>query len=286
MRNRGLSRPGLNALICVALFVGGALSIWWGAGEMNALGYETTGTAVKIAFGIIGATFGFLFFFNFVWGMRVIGALKRGEGVIARWKISPEAFDEFRKADRTLQGTAEDNDYWVPKVTPLDGVEVVFSSDGVLIGDTFFGLTTAGLGRFGAVRRRPSPPLSLEFATVFTSAAIEPRARIYNTPGVLRVPISDEAEAAKVLRYYEDVIARRVIVKPRFWHTRIKIGLIGAVISAVTALIGFSLREMNDELANAPLIMAVAGSIFAIGGLVLALIAWAFAKRQHEGLTL
>lgn len=283
MRNRGLSRPGLNALICVALFLGGALSVWSGAAEMNALGYETTWTAVKIAFGILAGIFGFLFFFNFVWGMRVIGALKRGEGVIARWTVSPADFEQFRTLDRTLKGTAEDNDFKVPQVTPPAGVEIVFSADGVLIGDTFFGLATTGLGRFGAVRLRPSTPLCLEFATIFTHAVVEPRARIYNVPGVLRVPVTGDAkaEAAKVLRHYEDVIARRTIVKPRFWHTRIKIGLVTAAVSAFTAALGFSLSGMNEELANAPLIMAIAGIIFAVAGLLLALIAWAFAKRQH-----
>jgi hypothetical protein len=285
MRNRGLRRPGLNALICVALFVGGALSVGWGASEMNALGYETTGTAVKIAFGLLAAIFGFLFFFNFVWGMRVVGALKRGEGVIARWTVPPAAFDQFRTFDRTLKGTAEDNDWKVPDATPPAGVDVAFSADGVLVGDTFFGLATTGLGRFGAVRLRHSTPPCLEFATIFTTAVAEPHTRIYNTPGVLRVPISEEAqgEAAKVLRHYEDVTARRVIVKPRFWDTRIKIGLIAAVVSAATAALGLSLREMNEELANAPLFMAVAGIIIAIGGVVLALIAWVFKKRQHEG---
>jgi hypothetical protein len=272
-------------MICVALALGGALSIWSGASEMNTLGYETTWTAVKIAFGILACTFGSLFIFNFIWGMRVIGALKRGEGVIARWTVPPAAFDQFREGDRTLKGTAEDNDYKVPKVTPPEGVEILFSADGVLVGDTFFGLATTGLGRFRAVRLRPSAPASLEFATIFTTAVAEPHARIYNTPGVLRVPISDAAkdEVAKVLRHFEDVTARRTIVKPHFWHTRIKIGLIGAAVSAATAALGLSLAEMNEDLANAPLIMAVAGTIFAVGGIVLALIAWAFAKHQREG---
>jgi hypothetical protein len=135
------------------------------------------------------------------------------------------------------------------------------------------------------VRERQSNPPCLEFATSFTNIVAEPTARIYNVPGVLRVPISPDAqgEAAKVLRHYEDVTERRIIVKPHFWDTRIKIGLIAAVVSAATAALGLSLREMNDELANAPLVMAVAGTIFAIGGLVLAMIAWVFNKRQHEG---
>jgi hypothetical protein len=103
--------------------------------------------------------------------------------------------------------------------------------------------------------------------------------------GILRVPIARDApdQAAKVLTHYEDVMARRTIVKPNFWRIRIKIGLIGAAVSASAAAIGFSLSGMNDALANVPLVLAAAGTMFALGGLVLAFLAWMFLMRQHEG---
>jgi protein-S-isoprenylcysteine O-methyltransferase Ste14 len=285
MRNRGLSRPGLNALICVAMVLGGALSIWTGASDMNALGYETNWTAMRIALGILAVVLGSVFLFNFVWGMRVVGAFKRGDGVIARWTVAPAAFDQFRAFDRTLKGTAEDNDYRVPKVTPPAGVDVAFSADGVLVGDTFFGLASSGLIRFNGVRLRQSSPPCLEFGTVMTQAVAQPTMRVYNWQGILRVPIADDAHdvAAKVQRHYEDVIARRIIVNPQFWRTRIKIGLVGAVVFIAIAAVGFSLSDMNEELAQAPLIMAVAGTMFAIGGLILALLAWLFEMRQRNG---
>lgn len=283
MRNRGLSRPELNAAICAAMFVGGLLALWWGVSEMNALGYETSWTAASIAIGGLLALFGFLLFFNFMWGVRIVSAMRRGEGVIARWTVSPEAFDQFRAADRPLDNTDGDNDYVVPRKTPSGGVEVIFSADGVLIGDTFFGLATTGLGRFAGVRMRETPA-SIEFGTIFTTSVAGP-AEIGNEYGVLRVPTARDAQeqAAKVLAHYQDVMARRTIVKPNFWRTRIKIGLIGAAIFAVIAVIGFALSGMNDELSFAPLIMAIAGTIFALGGLVLAGIAWLLLTYQHEG---
>lgn len=280
MRNRGLSRPGLNALICLAIALAG---IWTGVNDMNALGYETAWTAGRIAFGIIAVVLGLALVPNFIWGMRVLGALQRGEGVIARWTVAPATFDQFRAFDRTLKGTAEDNDYWAPKVTPPAGIEVLFTPESVLIGDTFFGLASSGLIRFGNVRLRQSTPPCLEFSTIMTQVAGQPSAvRVYNWQGVLRVPIADDAHdvAAKVLRHYEDVIARRTIVRPNFWRTRIKIGLIAAAVSAAIAALGFALIGMSEILA---LVMMIAGVIFTFAGLVLASLAWLFEKQQRNG---
>jgi len=283
MRNRGLRRPALNAAICVAMFVGGSAALWWGIAEMNALGYETAWTAGSIAVGGLVALFGFLFFFNFMWGVRVVGAMQRGEGVIARWTVSAAEFDQFRAADRELDNTDADNDYVVPRQTPSGGVEVIFSADGVLVGGTFFGLATTGLGRFAGVRRRETPA-SIEFGTIFTTSVAGP-AELGNEYGVLRVPTARDAQeqAAKVLVHYEDVMARRTIVKPNFWRTRIKIGLIGAAVFAVVALIGFGLNGVSDELNIVALVMAIVGTIFALGGLVLAGLAWLLLKYQREG---
>lgn len=285
MRNRGLSRPGLNALICLAIALVGALAIWTGVSDMNALGYETAWTAGRIAFGIIAVVLGLALVPNFIWGMRVVGALQRGEGVIARWTVTPTTFEQFRALDRTLKGTPEDNDYWAPKVTPPAGIDIAFTAESVLIGDTFFGLAISGLIRFSSVRLRQSTPRCLEFATVMTQVVGQPSVRVYNWGGVLRVPIADDAHdmAAKVLRHYEDVVARRTVVRPGFWRTRIKIGLIAAAVSAAIAVLGYALSGMNEELASAPMVLMIAGTIFTFAGMALASLAWLFEKRQRNG---
>jgi hypothetical protein len=286
MRNRGLSRPGLNVLICLAIALAGAISIWTGVSDMNALGHETAWTAGRIAFGIIAVVLGLAFVPNFVWGMRVVAAIERGEGVIARWTVAPATFDQFRTFDRTLKGTAEDNDYWLPKVTPPAGVKVAFTADSVMINDTFFGLANSGLVRFTGVRWRQSSPPCIEFGTVMTQAVGQPSSvRVYNVQGVLRIPIADDAHdvAANVLRHYEDVIARRTIVKPNFWRLRIKIGLIAAAVFGAVAALGYALSGMNEELSQAPMIMMIVGIIFGIAGLVLASLARLFEMRQRNG---
>lgn len=286
MRNRGMNRPGFYVLICLGVALAGALSIWTGVSDMNALGHETAWTAGRIAFGIIVVVLALALVPNFIWGMRVVSALQRGDGVIARWTVAPATFDQFRAFDRTLKGTAEDNDWWAPKVTPPAGVTVLFTADSVLVGDTFFGLASSGLIRFSNVRWRQSTPPCLEFSTVMTQVAGQPTSvRAYDWQGVLRIPIADDAHdvAAKVLRHYEDVTARRTIVKPNFWRRRIKIGWIVTAVSIVVGAAGYALSGMNEELAQAPLIMMIVGTMFTFAGLAIVFLASLFEKRQRSG---
>lgn len=285
MRNRGVRRPGRSVLICAAMLVGGALSVLSGAVEMNALGHETPSTALRIGGGLVVAIFGGLLIFNFAWGMRVIAAMRRGDGVIARWTVPPRSVDAFRDTDRQLRRTEGDNDYRVPRKTPPGGLEVVFSADGVLIGDTFFGLASTGISRFTSVRLRQYNPPFIEFGTAMTSILKTTHVRVLHTAGVLRVPVTlaAEAQAGAVLKHYRDVIARRVIVKPDFWRWRIRLGLRVAAVSAIVAGIGFALRERNSELADVPLIMAVAGAVIGVGGLVLAFLAFLLERQQRGG---
>src|SRR5687767_2780947 len=130
MRNRGVRRPGLSVLICIAMAVGGALSVLWGATRMNALGYETPTTASAIGVGLFVGLIGFLFLFNFLWALRLVNALRRGEGVIARWTVAPATFELFRKREQRLRAAGDENDYRMPRKTPPKGLEILFSEDG------------------------------------------------------------------------------------------------------------------------------------------------------------
>jgi hypothetical protein len=285
MRNRGVRRPGRSVLICAAMLVGGALSVWSGVADMNALGHETTSTALRIGVGLLVAIIGGLMIFNFAWGMRVIAAMQGGRDVIARWTVGPHSVDSFRDADRERGRTEGDNDYRVPRRTPGGGLQVVFSADGVLIGDTFFGLASTGLSRFTGVRLRRGNPPFIEFGTRMTAVTQVTHVRVLNTAGVLRVPVAPDAEAqaAGVVRHYGDVIERRVIVKPDFWRWRMRLGLWVAVVSAVAAGIGFGLAHRSSELSEVPLVMAVGGVIFGLGGLLLAFLAFMLERFQRRG---
>jgi hypothetical protein len=109
--------------------------------------------------------------------------------------------------------------------------------------------------------------------------------RIYHLPGTLRIPVAHDAgaAAAKVLAHYQDVIGRRTIVKPDFWRRRVRWGLIAAVLAGLVAAAGFALEAAEAELGIVPLVMAVAGAVSALGGLILALLASSIGRFQRQG---
>ena len=265
------------------MFVGGAVSVWSGAAEMNALGYETGSSSAKIGIGLFVGIIGFLFQFNFLWGVRVMRAMRRGEGEIARWTVSPDALDAFRKNDELRKARGDRNDYTLPAENPPGGLDVIFSADGVLVGGTFFGLASTGLSHFRSVRVLPENPLCIEFGTALVWASNVNVPRIHTTAGTLRIPVSRTAtaEAKKVFDHFSKVLARETIVKPDFWRRRIRWGLTTAAVCALAAAAGFALEAAKVELGIVPLVMAVAGTMLALGGLVLALLAWMFYLGQH-----
>jgi len=263
MRNRGVSNPERNMAICGVVGVAGIVAVAAGALEMQALGHETGRTAVLIALGLFGGILGIAFCFNFWRAARIFRDMRSGRTAIARWTLPPPEFDRFREIDRRFAEREEGNDYKVPRTTPPDGVEVIFSEDGVLVGGVFFGLATTGIGRFGSVRWIGSDPPMIEFGTVLTTATHLGVARIHHIHGTLRVPVAVSAaqQGDHVARRFRDVIERRVIVKPHFWTGRLRAGLWIAGVCASFAATGFALRERNQELANIPPVQAGSNSV-------------------------
>ena len=285
MRNSGVRNPARNMAICVVVGAAGIVAVVAGALEMRALGHETGRTATLIALGLFGGILGIAFCFNFWRAVRIFRDMRSGRTAIARWTLPPPEFDRFRTIDGRFAEREEANDYSVPRATPPEGVEVIFSEDGVLIGGTYFGLSTTGMGRFNGVRWIASDPPMIEFGTVMTTATNATTFRLRHIHGTLRVPVASSAaqQGDHVARRYRDVIDRRVIVKPGFWTGRLHAGLWIAGACAGLAAIGFALRERNQALHDVPLFLAVAGTILAIGGLVMAFLAWTLRQRQRHG---
>ncbi len=282
MRNRGLSNPGLNMGICVAGVVLSALSILWGVAEMDALGHETTASGLKIGIAIPVGVICFFMFFNFLWGYRLIAAMRRGEKVIGRWTVTPEEAEAFRADDKRRGDAGYDNDYKLPKKIPPGGIEVIFTDSAVLVGGAYFGLVTTGMFKFEGVQMLPDNPLALEFGTVMTTFAGGNSVRVYRATGLLRVPVSRAGrdEAVKVLGHFSAVDQRRTLVNPNFYVRRIRWGLIAAPLFFLMAAMGFGLNEAGVQ-GVVPLLMAVTGVIAGIGGLVLAMLAWVMHMKQR-----
>ncbi|MBY8824982.1 hypothetical protein [Sphingomonas colocasiae] len=285
MRNGGVRHPERNTIICGVIALGGIVAVAFGAYEMQTLGHETGRSAASISLGLLAAILGTALFANFLWAVRIVRAMRSGRTAIARWTVPADQVERYREIDARFAEREAENDYRLPRAIPADGLEVIFSEDGVLIGDCYFGLATTGMTRFQRVASIASDPPMIEFGTAMTVARNPGRFSLQTVRGTLRVPVSREAaqQADRVVRQYLDVIERRVIVKPHFWTVRIRGGLIVLVVCALLALTGFALADRNQELGNIPLFLAVAGTIFAIGGAIMALLAWALRRRQMEG---
>lgn len=285
--NAGVRRPGRSALISLILLVASVAALVSGILVMTLTGAESAFSAIAIALGGLGSIIFLLTLINFVWGMRVFDAMRRGENVIARWTVPADAIDRFRANELAQVAEGHANDYKLPGRTPPEGIEVIFSADGVIVGDTFYGLSTTGLSHFRQVGIVPGDPLCIGFQTaLMTGRRLSSGAPSFSTIlGLLRIPVANSAhaEAKTVIDHYTAALAGQVIVKPDFWRKRIRWGLWGALISSIVSATGFGLEALGADLGHLPLILAVSGAVTAIGGLLLAFLAWAFASRQRRG---
>jgi hypothetical protein len=285
--NAGVRRPDRSARICLALLVVSVIALVSGILAMNSAGAETAFSGIAIALGLLGSSIFFFLLLNFVWGMRVFDAIKRGENVVARWTVPADEFDRFRENEAGHAAIGHPNDYKPPRSTPPGGVEVIFAKDGMIIGDTFFGLATTGLSHFRQVGIVPGDPLCLGFQTALMTG----RQQSSGTPAfstvlsLLRIPVANSAhpEAKAVLDHYIAALAGQVVVKPDFWPRRIRWGLWAALVCAIVSATGFGLEALDADFGVLPVILAVSGAVAAIGGLILAFLAWSFAERQRRG---
>ncbi len=286
MRNTGVRNPVLNSWIAFAICVAGIGGILFGTVEMNRLGHETGASAISIGLGIVAAVIGAAMTANFLRAVAVIRAIRSGRHEIARWTVTADEFDAFRESDRRRNALGPDyrNDYR-PRKTPPEGVEVIFAPDGVLVGGSYFGLTTTGMFRFAGVQVLAGNPMSIEFGMVQTAVTNTTTLRTTRSVAVLRIPIARTAtgEASRVLKHFRDVEGRRIIVNPGHWQRKIRIGLWATAICAGVGAVGFGWGSLQESAGVLPLLMAVAGAVGGLGGLVLAYAAWVMKRKQYRG---
>jgi hypothetical protein len=283
----GVRRPDRNVKICLALLAASLTTLVAGILVMKSAGAESTASATAIAFGLLGTIVSSLMLANFIWATRVFAAIKQGRNVIARWTVPVDAFNRFRENEAEHAAAGHPNDYKLPRITPPQGVKVIFATDGVIIGDTFFGLATTGLAHIRQIGIVPGDPMCIGFQTALTTGRVwsSGGATFGTALGLLRIPVASGSrqEADAVLDHYTAALAGQVIVKPDFWQRRIRWELRAALVSAFVSAAGFALEALDAGFGVLPLILAVSGAITALGGLILAFLAWTFADRQRRG---
>ena len=285
MGNTGFRRPPLMIAICAGIAAASAIAVAWGALEMMRTGDDGGAAGAAVGLGIAPGVIALGMLFLAIKGARTVAAAQRGERVFARWTVSPDelsAFAENNKA-RDALGPEYGNDWSPPRKIPPEGIEIKFDPDGVLVGDTYYGLVTTGMFRFEGVQILPENPLAIEFGTVATTITKATTVHVRQSRAVLRLPIGrlGRDEAVKVLEHYKRVDRRETIVNPGFYRGRIKFGLIAAAVCFVAAALGFAMEALDVGGDLVPLLLAVVGVIAGIGGLVLALIAKLLSNAQH-----
>lgn len=286
MSGQGFRRPRLVIGICLGVTVVSSLAIAWGALEMMRTGDDGGLPGAAVGLGIAPAVIGLGMLVLAMKGARTVAAAQRGDRIFARWMVSPEelaAFAANNKA-RDALGPEYSNDWSPPRKIPPEGIEIRFDPDGVLVGDTYFGLVTTGMFKFEGVQILPENPLAIEFGTVATTFSNATTVHVRTHRGVLRLPIGrlGRDDAVKVLDHYKRVDRRETIVNPGFYRSRIRIGLIGAAVCFSAAAVGFAMEALDIGGDIVPLVLAVAGIVAGIGGLVLALLAKSLSSAQHR----
>jgi hypothetical protein len=286
MRKIGVRKPGLTAMVVLAIGVSGLIAIVIGAVIMEAEDRNSWVSAALIGIGLFVAIMGLPFSAVFFIGRGVYRRVARGEGATARWTLTPDELAAFRTGDARRSAFGPDylSDYTAPATCPPGGLHVIFVPNGVMIGDVYFGLSNTGLVRFSGLQMLQHDLLAIEFRILYTSVRGATVQRYLTESVLLRVPVARNAteDAARVLTHFEKVLRREIIVDPGFWPLRIKIGLWSAAICGLISATGYMNWSPATSLENpVPEIMMGGGAICAIAGLLLAAGAWILSRRQR-----
>lgn len=208
-RSAGLRHPARNATLFGLLTIVGAVLVVLGAADMRRSG--RSGSPLLVL-GLFPALLSPIAFARCLSAVRIVRDMRSGRTAIARWSVPAEQFSRFVEEDQRLaERKFTTNFYRPPNVVPAAGVEVIFSDDGVLIGDGYFPLSTTRGRRVVSVRYVDGDPPTIEFGTtlntlVRTSSATVATTRLAET---LRVPVATGArrEAGDVVRRYEGMIS-------------------------------------------------------------------------------
>ena len=209
-RSRGI-RPVRSAWLCGIVMVVSVALVLKGVADMRATGRSGS---PYLALGMFPALLFPIGFVYYLFQIPVVRAMRRGTTAIARWTVSADEFRRFLEADARIEAASRTPNFYDPPANiPAEGMEVIFSDSGVLIGDGYFPLSTIGGRRVHRVHTTTSGAPMIEFGMI-----LESRARTSSTTNTavrsadtLRVPVAADATrmADGVLRRFEYAIAQR-----------------------------------------------------------------------------
>lgn len=276
MKTPGLRNPKANVfLFCHLAIFGGLVAVVIGIIEIYAIGRVTGRAMMAIGFGWTSAVLGGTFFYHFSSIRQTFRTIRAGQTAIARWVVPAEQVERYREIDQHLSSQNKKNSYRLPPTTPPDGIEVIFSDEGVLIGDYYFCLRTSGLYCATDVCFIEANPPIIEFDTVIPAVTNPSSAYAGDVSGVLRVPVAAEAEqkAQQIASHFDDIFERRVIINPDLWTKRIRISLAATAVAFACGVTGVALINPNQGHAQVnyfPGFLILLGILGTGGGLIAA----------------
>lgn len=283
-----LSRPAINAMIAGGVTLLSWAAVAWGLQEPGVLTATEGGPhALAIGLGLAPAIVAPMVLLLYLRSARQLGAARAGKDVLARWIVPAEEFKAFRSNNLKRNGLgAEYRNVWKPRRASGEDIEVIFVPDAVVVGRNIYPLVNTGMFRFAGVQVLPERPLAIEFG-VITTSIVGQYHRVVRSRSVLRVPVARQArdDLPRVLRHFQQVDAREIVVNGDFYLRRIRIGLIGGALSFLVAAVAFSITPRSagpDEVTRQMigLVFIISGVIFGIAGLILAAIAWQLRQQQ------
>ena len=207
-RSGGVRNPGRKAAVCALVFAGSVALILLDVAGMR----ETGRPSSPLMLASIPALLSPVFFIRYLGMSRVVRDMRNGQRMIARWVVPAAQFSRFCENDRRIPpGSIMTNFYRPPRKVPVEGVDVIFAPDGVLIGGGYFPLSVTGGRRLQAVRTVASDPPTIEFETVMNAMTGNSRGTVDTRSllETLRIPATQDAagQVGVVLRHYRAALS-------------------------------------------------------------------------------
>lgn len=196
----------MKAAIAAALATAGAVAAIWGAQNLPLSLDQPSAARAARNLGVVALAVGGLATANYLYALFLVRRMRRGEDVIGRWTVAPATFARFRETERSRSNRK--NNWRIPRGNWPEGLPVIFSSDAVLVGDSWFRLASKGMSRFTYARIEQDAVPFVEFAMTLTVAGAGTQGRTARYRGHLRIPIADHAdiEAARVVGHFRQMV--------------------------------------------------------------------------------
>lgn len=272
-------RPRRDILIAAIIAAAGLAALAWFFLASPGLSRPEEAHMLALVLGALAAIIGLFLILNFGAAARIVGQLQRGRGVVGRWTIGPEALRQFQQRETARN----QRNAWRPsrRETRL-GTEAIFGAEAMVLGGRFLALPTAGLQSVRGIRLEAGPPPTLVVGAGTVATVGD---RITRIDEDWRIPVTDPAAADAVVSHYGAALAGKVIVAPRRWIWRIRLGVAMMVLLPPLGLVGLWMAQGAQVRSAAemilPLTLMILGVVGGIGGGVIALVARRFHRRQQ-----